>query len=50
MEKEEEKEEGNNGKDTDGDQCQLSSNCKSNDGENDPIVILISPAGFINQS
>lgn len=55
MEKEENEnreEEGSNGKDTDRDQCQLGSNCKSNDGEtevNDPIIIIFPLSGFINQ-
>lgn len=34
-------EEGNNGKDTDGDQCQLGSNCKSNDGETEVNYLII---------
>lgn len=45
-------EEGNNDKDTDGDQCQLGSNCKSNDGETEVnylIIIIFTPTGFINQ-
>lgn len=40
-----EEEKGNNDKDTDGEQCQLGSNCKSNDGETEVnyLIIIISP-------
>lgn len=46
VEKEEgEQEKGNSDKDIDGEQCQLGSNCKSNDGETEVnyLIIIISP-------